>query len=72
MNKKDVLKIIKEFEYLMSNTISFSINGELKDDLKTLIEECRNIYYRNISYESLIESIYNDIKDEMGWNPYDE
>ena len=55
----------------MDNTVSFSIDGELKENLKTLIKECRNIYYRNINYESLIESIYNDIMDEMGWNPYE-
>lgn len=72
MNKKDVLKIILRFEYLMKNTKSFSIDGELKEDLKILIKECRDIYYTNINYESLIESIYSDIKDEMGWNPYDE
>lgn len=72
MNKKDVLKIILRFEYLMENTISFSVDGELKEDLKTLIRECRDIYYTNINYESLIESIYNDIKDEMGWHTYDE
>lgn len=71
MSNKDVLKIIQEFEYLMDNTVSFSIDGELKENLKTLIKECRNIYYRNINYESLIESIYNDIMDEMGWNPYE-
>lgn len=66
MSNKDVLKIIQEFEYLIDNKESFRIDGELKENLKTLIKECRNIYYRDISYESLIESIYNDIMDEMG------
>ena len=56
----------------MDNTIEFTMDKKLKEDLKTLIKECREIYYKNINYESLIESIYNDIKDEMGWNPYDE
>ena len=72
MSNKDILKIILKFEYLMDNTISFTIDKELKEDLKTLIKECRAVYYKNLDYETLIESIYNDIKNEMGWNPYDE
>ena len=72
MNNKDIIKIITRFEYLMDNTVEFTMDKVLKEDLKTLIKECRNIYYKNIDYESLIESIYDDIRDEMGWNPYDE
>ena len=45
MNNKDIIKIITRFEYLMDNTIEFTIDKVLKEDLKTLIKECRDIYY---------------------------
>ena len=39
MNNKDIIKIIIKFEYLMDNTIEFTMDKGLKEDLKTLIKE---------------------------------